>query len=92
MRIVRDDDQDDIIDDRATSDDHEPEVVQCPKCGKAIWAYARKCPKCGIHFAGEAWQFADNTGRKGTSNSLNQRLGVIVVVLVILAFALSFIL
>lgn len=39
----------------------EAETVRCAKCRKYIWAYAIRCPKCGTHFNGEAWQFAPSS-------------------------------
>lgn len=34
----------------------EAETARCPACNKYIWAYAIRCPKCGVQFNGEAWQ------------------------------------
>lgn len=38
-------------------DDDLDETVPCARCGQDIWAYAQRCPECGVHFSGEAWQF-----------------------------------
>jgi len=40
------------------------DLVRCAKCGALINAYARRCPECGIHFDGEAYDFAPRTGLK----------------------------
>ena len=34
----------------------ESDTVKCVSCGRPIWAEAEQCPKCGVYFAGEAWQ------------------------------------
>ncbi|MDB5311138.1 MAG: hypothetical protein JWO38_5340 [Gemmataceae bacterium] len=33
-------------------------TVRCARCGKWIVATATRCPECGIHFQGEAQDFA----------------------------------
>ena len=38
-------------------DDDPGETVPCARCGKPVWTYAQRCQHCGVHFAGEAWQF-----------------------------------
>ena len=38
-------------------DDDPSEQVPCARCGESIWAYAQRCPACGVYFSGEAWQF-----------------------------------
>ncbi len=62
-------------------DDDPTQTVQCPKCGKHIWAYAQQCDHCGVHFQGEAWQFDAATD----SSTPSGRLWTIIVVLIILA-------
>ena len=39
-------------------DDDLSETTPCARCGKDIWVYAQRCNHCGVHFSGEAWQFA----------------------------------
>ena len=34
-------------------------VVRCARCKQWIVATATKCPECGVHFQGEAQDFAD---------------------------------
>ena len=38
--------------------DTDPNRVRCAKCGKRIPMDATRCPECGVHFQGEAFQFA----------------------------------
>ena len=44
-------------------------TVRCARCNKWIVATATRCPECGIHFNGEAQDFAPDdqqTGSRGT--------------------------
>ena len=41
---------------RRSGDD--PNKVRCARCGAWIFARANRCPKCGVHFDGEAFQFS----------------------------------
>jgi hypothetical protein len=45
-------------------------TVRCVRCRKWIVATATKCPECGVHFQGEAQDFAPDedasAGRRGT--------------------------
>lgn len=44
--------------DRHLLDDDPTDTTPCARCGRYVWAYAQRCHHCGVHFAGEAWQFA----------------------------------
>jgi ribosomal protein L40E len=35
----------------------DPNRVRCAHCGAWVPARAERCPKCGVHFRGEAFQF-----------------------------------
>jgi len=37
--------------------EENPSTVRCARCGKWIVATAARCPKCGVHFQGEAQDF-----------------------------------
>ncbi len=37
------------------------DLVPCAKCGALISAYATRCPECGVHFDGVAYDFAPPT-------------------------------
>ena len=58
-----DDREDDQIDegpgehDLHLMDDDPEETVPCARCGRKIWSYVQRCPHCGVHFSGEAWEF-----------------------------------
>jgi hypothetical protein len=38
--------------------DEDPNKVKCSHCGEWIFARSTKCPRCGVHFRGEAFQFS----------------------------------
>ena len=63
----------------------EAETVVCARCGKYIWAYAIRCPKCGVHFNGEAWQFAP--AGKGAVNAFPVWVVFTAALLLVLIFA-----
>jgi len=45
-------------------DDDLEQTVACAHCGDQVWSYTQQCPHCGVHFAGEAWEFEYRDGRK----------------------------
>ena len=36
----------------------DPNKVRCAHCGAWIFSRATRCPKCGVNFLGEAFQFS----------------------------------
>jgi uncharacterized membrane protein YvbJ len=36
----------------------DSENVKCAHCGSWIPSRSKRCPKCGVHFRGEAFQFS----------------------------------
>jgi uncharacterized protein (DUF983 family) len=46
-------------------DDHDGnDMSPCPRCGRAILAWADRCHHCGEHLGREAW-LAERPGRRG---------------------------
>lgn len=39
-------------------------TVRCARCGRWIVATATRCPECGVHFQGEAQDFAHPSDRQ----------------------------
>lgn len=62
------------------------DLVRCAKCGAMINAYAIRCRECGIHFRGEAYDFAPLTGPR-RPRAIRWIAGVVVALLVVLATA-----
>lgn len=50
-------------------DDDPSDTVACAHCGEEIWSYAQRCPQCGTHFRGEAWQFEHRPRGHGGSGT-----------------------
>lgn len=40
-------------------------LIPCFRCKKTILATATRCPECGVHFQGEAQDFADGAEAAG---------------------------
>jgi uncharacterized membrane protein YvbJ len=45
----------------------DPTRVRCARCGKLIPMAATRCPECGVHFQGQAFQFSHASEHEGTS-------------------------
>lgn len=43
--------------------DENASLVPCARCGKRIVATATRCPECGVHFGGQAQEFAHASER-----------------------------
>lgn len=69
-------------------DDDLGQTVPCPRCGGQVWEYAQRCPHCGVHFTGEAWEFEVNKGEKPRRRRLLWILAAILVIVAILLLAL----
>ena len=54
-------------------------TVRCAWCKRWIMATATQCRECGVHFPGEAQDFADDTKERGGAPT-----GVIVVAVLLL--------
>lgn len=64
------------------------ERVRCPRCNKLILMHEVRCEHCGLHFAGEAWQFSPSTApRTASSRSRWLTLAIVTVLLVALVLA-----
>jgi ribosomal protein L37AE/L43A len=59
------------------------DLVPCPKCKKPILATSIRCPECGVHFDGEAYDFAPE------QSSPVRLVVVVIAVLLILATLLT---
>ena len=67
--------------------DENASLVRCAHCKEWILATATRCPECGVHFQGEAQDFADDSdvaGKGGISHWI-----VVVAVMLLLAMLVS---
>jgi len=60
-------------------------TVRCAKCAKWIVATATRCPECGVHFQGEAQDFAD-PANETTSHGTPKWVLVLAALLVVAMF------
>jgi hypothetical protein len=63
--------------------DENASTVRCARCREWIVATATKCPECGVHFRGEAQDFAPGEGSAGERGT--PRWVVVVALLLMLA-------
>ena len=63
-------------------------TVRCARCGEWIVATATRCPECGVHFQGEAQEFA-HPSEQSPANSGLPTWVVAVAVLLLAAMAIG---
>jgi len=61
---------DDDIDEYADEEDREEDDVRCARCRKWIPGFSTRCPKCGVHFQGQAQDFDDEEDEYQQRNGL----------------------
>ena len=67
--------------------DEDPNRVRCAHCGEWIFARSERCPKCGTHFLGEAFQFTHESDELLVERQRRRRRAVIVgTILAVLLF------
>jgi hypothetical protein len=83
----------DFVDAKRKHDD-DPNKVKCSHCGAWIFARSTKCPKCGVFFKGEAFQFLHESDELESARSVRRRRALVVgfalLVLFVIAAALIF--
>jgi hypothetical protein len=63
-------------------------LVPCPRCGTMVPGYAARCPECGVHFRGEAYDFAPDDFRLPHGIRRLARPAVVVIVLILMILLL----
>lgn len=66
--------------------DGNDDLVRCARCGKMILATAMRCPECGVHFQGQAYEFDKSSERKATGRPI---WIMVIAILALLTFVLS---
>jgi hypothetical protein len=65
-------------------------TVRCPRCRKLIEMHERRCEHCGLHFAGEAWEFSPSSHSHAGWNQFGMpRWLVVIAVMSLVAAVLS---
>ncbi len=67
----------------------ENDLVRCAKCGALISAYATRCPECGVHFRGEACDFARPGPRRPKAVRMLAWMALAVVIVAAAGLALT---
>jgi uncharacterized membrane protein YvbJ len=70
--------------------DNDPNRVRCAHYGAWILGIETRCPKCGIHFRGQAFQFAHEATDELSAARINwRRRAVIVAVALVVALVIG---
>lgn len=68
--------------------DENASSVRCARCGESILATTTRCPECGVHFQGEAQDYA-HSSEKPSGECGSPRWVVAVAVLLLIAMAVG---
>ncbi len=64
--------------------ENDPNKVRCAHCGAWILAHETRCPKCGVHFRGEAFQFAyEAEDEMADANAARRKRAMIIAALLV---------
>jgi len=55
--------------------------VTCPRCGARIYAHTMRCPDCGVHFRGLAYEFSPEENAERRQPRAIRWLAVVLLVL-----------
>jgi hypothetical protein len=64
--------------------------VRCPRCNKLIFMNAQRCGHCGLHFAGEAWEFSSSARSRQAGSVFGLSRWWIVTIALALVLAIVF--
>jgi len=67
--------------------ENDPNRVRCAHCGAWVASRSSRCPKCGVHFKGEAFQFVHPSDELEAERAARARRMRIVAVIIGLLFA-----
>jgi len=72
--------------------EEDPNRVKCAHCGSWVPAHAEQCRKCGVHFKGEAFQFAHSSDELESERMSRARRIRVIAIAIGLLFAIGVIL
>lgn len=62
--------------------EESPSLVRCAHCGEPILATVTRCPECGVHFQGEAYEFSHPSAlEQGDESGLSTRMLIFLLLL-----------
>lgn len=75
---------------RKRQSDDDPNRVRCARCGAWIFARSTRCPKCGVNFHGEAFQFVhESSDELGAERPLRRRRALLIAAILIVIVAVG---
>ena len=72
--------------------DSDPNRVRCAHCGAWVPTRAEKCRKCGVHFKGEAFQFAHSSDELEAERRSRSRRARAIALIIAIVFAIGIVL
>jgi ribosomal protein L37E len=69
--------------------DDDPNKVKCSRCGEWIFARSTKCPRCGVFFQGEAFQFAHESDELEQARAARKGRVLIIGITLLIAFGVA---
>jgi uncharacterized membrane protein YvbJ len=70
------------LDEHRRRREDDPTRVRCARCGKLIPMTATRCPECGVHFQGQAFQFNHASDHEGGSRR-RSRLSILMAIVLL---------
>jgi uncharacterized membrane protein YvbJ len=69
--------------------DDDPNRVRCAHCGQWIFSRSKRCPKCGVFFRGEAFQFTHADDELHDERLRRRRRGLVAVAVLVTILVVS---
>jgi uncharacterized membrane protein YvbJ len=67
----------------------DPNRVRCAHCGTWVQTRAGRCPKCGVRFLGEAFQFAHRSDELEAERAFRARRVRAIAIVIAILFAIG---
>ena len=77
------------FEERRQRHENDPNRVRCARCGEWIFSRSTRCPKCGVNFQGEAFQFVHERSDELISEQSRRRRKALIMVAVLVVVLLA---
>ena len=69
--------------------EEDPNKVKCAHCGEWIFARSTKCPRCGVRFRGEAFQFIHGSDELENERQRRRRRTLTIGITLLILFGIA---